>query len=89
MGRGRQERPEKLAEKLKEIRLRLNLTQTQIFELLNDEKARLHVGHISLFETGQRVPSLLVLLKYARLAKLQMEILVDDEIELSKFSFNK
>jgi len=83
MGRGRQERPKHLAEKLRKIRLKLGLTQTQIFELLNDKKTRLYVGHISLFENGQRVPSLLVLLKYARLAKLPMEVLVDDEIELT------
>ena len=84
MGRGRQERPEKLAEKLKGIRLKLGLTQPQMFELLDDKKIKLYVGQISLFENGQRMPSLLVLLKYARLAKVSMDVLVDDELALSE-----
>ena len=88
MGRSRQTRPKRLAEKLKEIRLRLNLTQPQIFELLDDKKEPLYVGQISLFENGQRVPSLLTLLKYARLAKIPMEVLVDDEIELPRLLLN-
>lgn len=50
MGRSRQPRPEKLAEKLKEIRLKLGLTQQQMFELLGDTKTALYVGHISLYE---------------------------------------
>lgn len=82
MGRGRQERPEHLANKLKEIRLKLGLTQPQMFELLDDKKTKLYVGQISLFENGQRVPSLLVLLKYARLARIPMEVLIDDDFEL-------
>lgn len=82
MGRSRQSRPEKLPIKLKEIRLKLGLTQQQMFELLDDKKARLYVGHISLFESGQRVPPLLILLKYARIAKIQMEVLVDDDLEI-------
>jgi transcriptional regulator with XRE-family HTH domain len=82
MGRSRQVRPERLAEKLKEIRLKLDLTQPQIFELLDDKKTPLYVGQISLFESGQRVPSLLTLLKYARVAKVPMEVLIDDELNL-------
>jgi transcriptional regulator with XRE-family HTH domain len=87
MGRSRQARPERLAEKLKEIRLKLGLTQPQIFELLDDKKTALYVGQISLFESGQRIPSLFTLLKYARVAKVPMEILIDDELNLpDKFS---
>ena len=82
MGRSRQARPERLAEKLKDIRLKLGLTQPQIFELLDDNKTPLYVGQISLFESGQRVPSLLTLLKYARLAKISIDVLVDDEQNL-------
>lgn len=84
MGRSRQARPERLAEKLKEIRLKLGLTQPQVFELLDDKKTSLYIGQISLFENGQRVPSLLTLLKYARIAKIPMEDLIDDEIKLPK-----
>lgn len=66
MGRSRQARPKKLAKKLKDIRMRLGLTQSEMFELLKDRKTPLYLGHISLFETGQRIPSLLVLLRYSR-----------------------
>jgi hypothetical protein len=38
--------------------------------------------HISGFERGTRVPSLPVLLQYARVVGLPMEGLVDDELDL-------
>lgn len=82
MGRSRQPRPEKLAQKLKEIRLKLGLTQTEMFELLGDTKTALYVGHISLYENEQRIPPLLVLLRYSRVAGVPMEVLVDDELDL-------
>lgn len=65
MGRSRQPRPARLAAKLREIRLNLNLTQEQMFERLGDTKTPLYPGHIGLYETDQRVPPLLVLLRYA------------------------
>jgi transcriptional regulator with XRE-family HTH domain len=39
-------------------------------------------GHISEFEQGKREPSLPVLLRYARVAGLQVDALIDDEIDL-------
>lgn len=84
MGRSRQPRPARLAEKLREIRLKLGLTQEQMFERLADTETVLYPGYIGLYETGQRVPSLLVLLRYARIASVRMEILVDDELDLPK-----
>jgi transcriptional regulator with XRE-family HTH domain len=82
MGRSRQPRPKKLAKKLKDIRLNLGLTQKEMFERLKEKKIPLYLGHISLFETGQRIPSLLVLLKYARVGSTSMEAIVDDELSL-------
>lgn len=82
MGRSRQPRPKRLAAKLREIRLKLNLTQEQMFERLGDTKTPLYSGHIGLYETDQRVPPLLVLLRYARVAGVSMETLVDDELDL-------
>jgi transcriptional regulator with XRE-family HTH domain len=82
MGRSQQSRPVRLAAKLREIRLKLNLTQEQMFERLGDTKTRLYVGHIGLYETDQRVPPLLVLLRYARVAGVHMETLVDDDLDL-------
>ncbi|MBX7171353.1 MAG: hypothetical protein K1X72_10370 [Pyrinomonadaceae bacterium] len=82
MGRSRQPRPKHLARKLKDIRLKLGFSQFQMYEALANEQKTLYPGHITLFENDQRIPSLLVLLQYARLARVSMDILVDDAIEL-------
>jgi transcriptional regulator with XRE-family HTH domain len=82
MGRSRQPRPARLAAKLREVRLKMGLTQGQMFERLGDTKTPLYPGHIGLYETGQRVPPLLVLLRYSKAAGVAMEMLVDDELDL-------
>lgn len=79
MGRVRRKRPKNLAEKLKQIRLRLDWTQQQLAEHLE-----LDSGAISRFETGQRDPSLLDLLEYAKLGGTTMEVLVTDNLKLSR-----
>jgi transcriptional regulator with XRE-family HTH domain len=86
MGRSRQPRPEKLAGKLREIRLRMGLTQKEMFERLRDRDPHLYIGHISLFESGDRVPSLLVLLGYARAGQVSLESLLDDALTLQKLT---
>lgn len=82
MGRSIKVRPARLAEKLLQIRLRLNLTQTELFERLNYRFSPLFIGHISDIELGKRVPSIPMLLCYARLAGISLESIVDDEMEL-------
>lgn len=82
MGRSRQPRPKKLAKKLREIRLRMGLTQKEMFERIKDRKTLLYPGHISLYESDQRLPPLVVLLKYARVSGIAMEVFVDDDLEL-------
>lgn len=70
--------PLKLADKLRQLRERLGLSQ-------GDIAARVGVkdrASISGYERGEREPPLPVLLAYARLAKVRMETLVDDEIDL-------
>jgi transcriptional regulator with XRE-family HTH domain len=49
---------------------------------LGEAGERLQPGHISEFENGARVPSLLVLLQYSRIADVPMEVLVDDKLDL-------
>jgi transcriptional regulator with XRE-family HTH domain len=39
-------------------------------------------GAISRYESGQREPSLLVLLEYARLARVSTDVLIDDRLKL-------
>jgi transcriptional regulator with XRE-family HTH domain len=82
MGRARQEQPTNLARKLRQVRERLGLSQPQLFGRLQPSSKTLHVAHISQFELGQRIPSLLVLLAYARVGAVPVEVLIDDELEL-------
>lgn len=82
MGRSRRPQPARLAEKLLEVRTRLDLSQTQMVKRLGNAGEKLRPGHISEFESGAREPSLLVLLGYARVAGVPMEGLVDDSIDL-------
>jgi transcriptional regulator with XRE-family HTH domain len=82
MGRAHRSRPKGLGEKLFLIRTHLGLTQPQLIKLLAVKGERLYPSSVSLFESGQREPSLLVLLRYARLVGVPMESLVDDKIRL-------
>jgi|ERR1044071_5149875 transcriptional regulator with XRE-family HTH domain len=74
-------RPERLGEKLRQIRLSLGLSQTELLRRLDAEHL-IAYSQISGYETGQREPSLLILLRYARLAAVPTEVLIDDELEL-------
>ena len=80
MGSAR-ERPERLAEKLLQIRTALGLSQSEMLNRigLGESGYRHYVSH---FETGRREPSLLVLLEYARVANVYVEALIDDELDL-------
>lgn len=84
MGSGRRPRPEHLAVKLQQIRARLGLTQAEMFERLGDTGTSLRVGHIGEFETSARVPTLQVVLAYARAAGIPMELIVDDNLDVPK-----
>jgi transcriptional regulator with XRE-family HTH domain len=75
------ERPERLAEKLLQIRAALGLSQSEMLNLIGlGETGYRH--YVSQFETGRREPSLLVLLRYARAANVHVEALIDDELDL-------
>jgi transcriptional regulator with XRE-family HTH domain len=75
--------PDRLAEKLRHIRNRLGYTLEEMAQALSQvKKSPPNKSHIHRFETGIREPSLLVLLQYSRVAKVSLEALVDDELEL-------
>ena len=80
MGSIRQ-RPERLAEKLRQIRIALGLSQGEMLKRLGVED-QIDSARISGFEVGLREPTLIILLQYARLANIHMEALVDDELNL-------
>jgi transcriptional regulator with XRE-family HTH domain len=74
--------PKKLAKKLAQIRADLGLSQTQMVKALNYKASPLRPAQISQFETGRREPPLMLLLAYARLAKVSTDILIDDKQNL-------
>jgi transcriptional regulator with XRE-family HTH domain len=82
MGRAHRTRPKRLGRKLKLIRTRLGLTQSELIKALKVKSEPCRPSSISLFETGNREPSLLVLLAYARLAGVTIDTLVDDKVKL-------
>ena len=73
-------RPDRLSEKLRQIRERLGLSQSQMV-------VRLGLGHmkasrISQYETNDREPSLKTLLEYAYAAGIHLEDIVDNDLDL-------
>ena len=80
MGSTRQ-RPERLAEKLRQVRLALGLSQSEMLRRLGIED-QVDAARISGFETGLREPTLTILLQYARAANVWADVLIDDELEL-------
>jgi transcriptional regulator with XRE-family HTH domain len=81
MGSGRRARPARLPEKLSRIREAFGVTQEKLVKMLDAEELAPR-NYISLFETGEREPPMPIVLKYARLAGVCMEVLVDDEMDL-------
>ena len=71
----------RLARKLKKIRLELKLSQSQMLEQLGFSD-HLFRSNISQYERGDRVPSPTVLLGYARLANVDLAVLIDDKLDL-------
>ncbi len=81
MGRKPRAKPERLAEKLLAIREAFGLSQGELVRRLGVEDL-INAKHVSKFELGEREPSLLVLLRYARLAGVTIDVLADDELNL-------
>ena len=79
MARGARLKPERLAEKLIQIRMTLGLSQNELIRRLDVDLTQ---NRISEYETGKGEPPLPVLLKYARMAGVCVERLIDDELDL-------
>lgn len=82
MGKPKQ-RPERLAGKLRTIRLNLGLSQTELIQKMGFE-GELIQSHISAYEVEkhQRIPPVGVLLQYSRISGIPLETIVDDEMEI-------
>lgn len=83
MGKYPKRRQRRLADKLLQIRQSLKLSQNEILWHmgLDEEFTRTNISN---YELGQREPPLFVLLQYAHLAGLCLDVLVDDELEVPK-----
>jgi transcriptional regulator with XRE-family HTH domain len=81
MGSLPRQTPSRLPEKLREIRLKLGLSQNGIIRCmgLEDELTR---EEISSFELGRRQPNLLTLWAYANAANLYVDALILDSVDL-------
>jgi transcriptional regulator with XRE-family HTH domain len=84
MGRAsRQERhyPKRLSEKLLQIRTALGLSQNGMLWRLGSPEGLLGTS-ISGYERGVREPPLTILLEYARVAGVCVDVLIDDAVAL-------
>lgn len=95
MGKARRVVPERLPEKLKRIRLGLDLSLEMMVRVLESQlinlgysDINLYSGYITEFEQGKREPILPVLLAYARVSKINVEILIDNDLEMPYSEIN-
>jgi transcriptional regulator with XRE-family HTH domain len=72
-----------LAEKLLQIRQRLGLSQSEMVKQLGVAEL-IHYSNISKYELDKNEPPLSILLAYAKLARIHLEEIVDDEIDLPR-----
>ena len=77
-GKRKRPYPKKLADKLRRVRESLGLSQGEIAKRIGVRDR----ASISGYERGEREPPLPTLLAYARLAKVNVEKLIDDELDL-------
>lgn len=85
-GKRRRPRPNHLHEKLRQIRQAYNLSQSEMVNRLGLTE-ELNPSDISAFERSpenkwSREPALPHLLRFARVAGVNVEVLIDDELEL-------
>jgi transcriptional regulator with XRE-family HTH domain len=81
MGRKARPQPEHLCEKLLQIRTTLGLSQSEMYWRLKVD-GFISPKQISKYELGITEPPLKVLLQYARVAGVYVDVLIDDEMDL-------
>ena len=81
MGRLPRRTPARLPEKLREIRVRLGLSQNELIRLMGLE-GELTREQVSSFELGRRQPNLMTLWAYANAANLYVDALILDSLDL-------
>ena len=89
MGTSNRPKPARLAEKLKFIREKLDLKFEELIDKLDCPSIPLYRASITQYENGKREPPLQVLLQYARLANVWLDVLVDDALDLPQILSSK
>jgi transcriptional regulator with XRE-family HTH domain len=76
-------RPNRLAEKLLQIRKALGLSQKEMAERLGERAGvKITYRNVSKYERDKSVPYIEIVLAYARLANVEMNQIVDDDVDL-------
>ena len=83
MGRASRKRyvPARLGEKFLQIRAALNLTQQSMLERL-ELPPEFTQSNISAYERGRKEPPICVIMKYAEVANVWIDVLVQDSLDL-------
>jgi transcriptional regulator with XRE-family HTH domain len=82
MGSKARPKPKYLGKKLRAIRVEiLGISQTEMSRSLG---LKVDYSAVSQYELGTREPPLPILLKYARLAEVSTDVLIDDDLKLPK-----
>ena len=81
MGTKARHKPERLAEKLLQIRMALGLSQNEMIRRLGVEQL-VKQNAVSEYELGKREPPLRILLQYARVVGISTDVLIDDDLDL-------
>ena len=76
-------RPKRLAEKLLQIREALGLSQKEMAERLSKQAGvKITYRNVSKYERDKSVPYIEIVLAYARLANVEMNQIVDDDLDI-------
>lgn len=81
MGKGKRARPRFLGEKMRTIRETLGLSQNEMLRKLGLDQEFTR-AEVSAYERGVREPPSEVLLKYSAVARVWVNVLIDDDLNL-------
>lgn len=87
MGRQRRPVPRLLAGKLKRIRVEMGIGQAEMARRLARAPSPPDGAMISRYERGEREPNLFVILAYARLADIPVDLLLDDALAVREVAW--
>ena len=89
MGRGRRNLPVQMPRKLETIRTQLGFNLEEMIAAINKKMlvggcpdVKIFRSHILEFEKGSREPQLPVLLAYAQIANIYVDVLINDDLEI-------